>query len=182
VGLVRQAFAGLRSPGRLEVLRRSPTVIADAAHNPSGMAATVAAVNEAFSFSRLVGVLAVSADKDVAGILDELEPVLSDLVVTHNSSDRSMPVAELAELAGDVFGLDRVHEAARMDDAIEIAVELADETPDSDLPGGGGVLITGSVITAGDARQLLLPDGPTTDLPAADGGTGRHSFTAADLS
>jgi dihydrofolate synthase / folylpolyglutamate synthase len=139
-------------------------------------------VNEAFSFSRLVGVLAVSADKDVAGILDELEPVLSDLVVTHNSSDRSMPVAELAELAGDVFGLDRVHEAARMDDAIEIAVELADETPDPDLPGGGGVLITGSVITAGDARQLLLPDGPTTDLPAADGGTGRHSFTAADLS
>ena len=84
--------------------------------------------------------------------------------------------------AGDVFGLDRVHAAARMDDAIEIAVALADETPDPDLPGGGGVLITGSVITAGEARQLLLPDSPTTDLPAADGGTGRHPFTAADLS
>jgi len=182
VDLVRQAFAGLRSPGRMEVLRRSPTVIADAAHNPSGMAATVAAVSEAFSFSRLVGVLAVSADKDVAGILDELEPVLSDVVVTHNSSDRSMPVDELAELAGDVFGLDRVHAAARMDDAIEIAVGLADETPDPDLPGGGGVLITGSVITVGDARQLLQPDSPTTDLPAADGGSGRHHFTAADLS
>jgi len=182
VDLVRQAFAGLRSPGRLEVLRRSPTVIADAAHNPSGMAATLAAVTEAFSFSRLVGVLAVSADKDVAGLLDELEPVLSDVVVTRNSSDRSMPVDELAELAGDVFGLDRVHEAARMDDAIEMAVGLADETPDPDLPGGGGVLITGSVITVGDARQLLLPDSPTTDLPAADGGTGRHPFTAADLS
>lgn len=182
VDLVRQAFAGLRSPGRLEVLRRSPTVIADAAHNPAGMAATMAAVTEAFSFSRLVGVLAVSADKDVAGILDELEPVLSDLVVTRNSADRSMPADELAELAGDVFGLDRVHLAARMDDAIEAAVTLADETPDPDLPGGGAVLITGSVITAGDARQLLLPDAPTTDLPAADGGTGRHSFTAADLS
>jgi dihydrofolate synthase / folylpolyglutamate synthase len=180
--LVRQAFAGLRSPGRLEVLRRSPAVIVDAAHNPSGMAATVAAVAEAFDFSRLVGVLAVSADKDVAGILDELEPVLSDVVVTRNSTDRSMPVDELAELAGDVFGLDRVHEAARMDDAIDIAVTLADETPDQELPGGGGVLITGSVVTAGDARQLLVPGSPTTDLPAADGGTGRHPFTAADLS
>ena len=73
--LVRQAFAGLRSPGRLEVLRRSPTVIVDAAHNPAGMAASAAAVTEAFSFSRLAGVLAVSADKDVTGILDELEPV-----------------------------------------------------------------------------------------------------------
>ena len=160
VDLVRQALAGLRSPGRLEVLRRSPAVIADAAHNPSGMAATVAAVTEAFSLSRLVGVLAVSADKDVTGILDELEPALSDVVVTHNSSDRSMPAEELGELAGDVFGLDRVHVAARMDDAIEMAVELADDTPDRDLPGGGGVLITGSVITVGDARQLCSRTAP----------------------
>jgi dihydrofolate synthase/folylpolyglutamate synthase len=108
--------------------------------------------------------------------------VLSDVVVTRNSSDRSMPTEELADLAGDVFGLDRVHVAERMDDAIEIAVGLADETPDPDLPGGGGVLITGSVITVGDARLLLMPDEPTTDLPVADGGTGRHPFTAADLS
>ena len=181
-GLVRQAFAGLRSPGRLEVLRRSPTVIADAAHNPAGMAASVAAVTEAFSFSRIVGVLAVSADKDVAGILDELEPVLSDLVVTRNSSDRSMPAAELAELARGAFGADRVQVAARMDDAIEMAVTLADETPDPGLPGGGGVLITGSVVTAGDARQLLRPDAGTGDAPRPDAGTARHSFTAADLS
>jgi dihydrofolate synthase/folylpolyglutamate synthase len=180
--LVRRAFAGLRSPGRLEVLRRSPTVIADAAHNPAGMAATAAAVTEGFSFSRLVGVLAVSADKDVAGILDELEPVLSDLVVTRNSSDRSMPAEELAELARDVFGADRVQVAARMDDAIEMAVGLADETPDADLPGGGGVLVTGSVITAGDARQLLRPEAGTSDAPAPGPAVGRHSFTAADLS
>jgi dihydrofolate synthase/folylpolyglutamate synthase len=180
--LVRRAFAGLRSPGRLEVLRRSPTVIVDAAHNPAGMAATAAAVTEGFSFSRLVGVLAVSADKDVAGILDELEPVLSDLVVTRNSSDRSMPAEELAELARDVFEADRVQVAARMDDAIELAVGLADETPDTDLPGGGGVLVTGSVITAGDARQLLRPEAGTGDAPAPGPAAGRHSFTAADLS
>jgi dihydrofolate synthase/folylpolyglutamate synthase len=180
--LVRQAFAGLRSPGRLEVLRRSPTVIVDAAHNPAGMAASVAAVTESFSFSRLVGVLAVSADKDVAGMLDELEPVLSDLVVTRNSSDRSMPAGELAELARDVLGPDRVQVAARMDDAIEMAVTLADEAPETDLPGGGGVLITGSVITAGDARLLLVPGAGTGDAPGGQDGPGRHPFTAADLS
>ena len=180
--LVRQAFAGLRSPGRLEVLRRSPTVIVDAAHNPAGMAASAAAVTEAFSFTRLVGVLAVSADKDVTGILDELEPVLDDLVVTRNSSDRSMPPDELAGLAVDVFGADRVQVAERMDDAIEMAVTLADEAPETALPGGGGVLITGSVITAGDARQLLRPGAGTGDAPRPDTGPGRHSFTAADLS
>ena len=81
-----------------------------------------------------------------------------------------------------MFGLDRVHVAARMDDAIEMAVSWPTTPRIRDLPGGGGVLITGSVITVGDARQLLLPDSPTTDLPAADGGTGRHPFTAADLS
>ncbi len=180
--LVRQAFAGLRSPGRLEVLRRSPTVIVDAAHNLAGMAASAAAVTEAFSFTRLVGVLAVSADKDVTGILDELEPVLDDLVVTRNSSDRSMPPDELAGLAIDVFGADRVQVAERMDDAIELAVTLADEAPETALPGGGGVLITGSVITAGDARQLLRPGAGTGDAPKPDTGPGRHSFTAADLS
>jgi folylpolyglutamate synthase/dihydrofolate synthase len=178
--LVRQAFAGLRSPGRLEVLRRSPTVIADAAHNPAGMAASLDALTESFDFSRLVAVLAVSADKDVAGILDVMEPVISDLVVTRNSSDRSMPPEDLAELARDIFGPDRVTEAARMDDAIEIAVTLADQVPDPDVPGGGGVLITGSVITAGDARVLLRPDAGTGD--AAGGEPGRHPFTAADLS
>ena len=180
--LVRQAFAGLRSPGRLEVLRRSPTVLVDAAHNPAGMAASAAAVTEAFSFTRLVGVLAVSADKDVTGILDELEPVLDDLVVTRNSSDRSMPPDELAGLAVDVFGPDRVQVAERMDDAIELAVNLADEAPETALPGGGGVLITGSVITAGDARQLLRPGAGTGDAPKPRTGPGRHSFTAADLS
>ena len=180
--LVRQAFAGLRSPGRLEVLRRSPTVIVDAAHNPAGMAASAAAVTEAFSFTRLVGVLAVSADKDVTGILDELEPVLDDLVVTRNSSDRSMPPDELAGLAVDVFGPDRVQVAERMDDAIELAVTLADDAPETALPGGGGVLITGSVITAGDARQLLRPGAGTGDAPKPGTGPGRHSFTAADLS
>jgi folylpolyglutamate synthase/dihydrofolate synthase len=182
VELVRQAFAGLRSPGRLEVLRRSPTVIVDAAHNPAGMAASMAALTEAFSFSRIVGVLAVSADKDVAGILDEMEPVLSDLIVTRNSTDRSMPVAELAELAQDIFGADRVQSAERMDDAIEMAVTLADDVPDPDVPGGGGVFITGSVVTAGDARLLLRPDAGTGDAPKPDAGTARHPFTAADLS
>ncbi len=75
--LVRSAFAQMSSPGRLEVVRRSPVVIVDAAHNPAGMAATVAALTEAFTLSELIAILAVSEDKDVPGILDELEPVVS---------------------------------------------------------------------------------------------------------
>jgi dihydrofolate synthase/folylpolyglutamate synthase len=155
--LVRDAFRQMSSPGRMEVVRRSPTVIVDAAHNPAGMAASLDALTEAFSFTGLIGILAVSEDKDVPAILDQLEPVVTELVVTANSSSRSMAPAKLLELAGPVFGPDRVRAADRLDDAIEIAVGLADEgvTDSEGGLGSTGVLITGSVITAGDARVLL---------------------------
>ncbi len=155
--IVRRAVATMSSPGRLEIVRRSPVVIVDAAHNPAGMAASVAALTEAFSFTELIAILAVSEDKDVAGILDELEPIANHLVVTTNSSPRSMPAAALGELAVAAFGPDRVTVAARLDDAIETGVSLADDADAtaSGGPGNAGVLITGSVITAGDARALL---------------------------
>ncbi len=180
--LVREALAKVSSPGRLEVVRRSPTIIIDAAHNPAGMAATVAAIEEAFSFTHLSGVFAASGDKDVPGILAELEPLLDEIVVTRNSSDRSMDPGEVEQLAAEIFGEDRVQSAARLDDAIDVAAALADEAAIEGRPGSSGVLITGSVITAGDARRLLGPAGgmpaaePTASQPA------RHSFTAAELS
>jgi len=180
--LVREAFAMVSSPGRLEVVRRSPTIILDAAHNPAGMAATAAAIEEAFSFTHLTGVFAASRDKDVPGMLSELEPLLDEIVVTHNSSDRSLDPAEAAEIAAEIFGEDRVRSADRIEDAIDDAVALADEAAEGGRPGGAGVLITGSVITAGDARKLLGPEGgqpqpePTASQPA------RHSFTAGELS
>jgi folylpolyglutamate synthase/dihydropteroate synthase len=160
VELVRSAFAKMSSPGRLEVVRRSPVVIIDAAHNPAGMAATVAALSEAFTFTELVAILAVSEDKDVPGILDELEPVASELVVTGNSSPRSADPGKLAEMAAAVFGPDRVRAVPRLDDAIEIGVALADEADAREaagggLPGNAVVLVAGSVVTAGDARLLL---------------------------
>jgi folylpolyglutamate synthase/dihydrofolate synthase len=180
--LVRAGFAKVSSPGRLEVLRRSPTVIADAAHNPAGMAVTMEAITESFDFTRVIGVVAVNADKDVDGLLAELEPVLSDIVVTANSSPRSMSAADLAEVARDVFGEDRVLVRDRLDDAIEAAVGLADESVGEELPGAAAVLVTGSVVVAGDARRLLVPDSPPDAEPPAPDTPARHSFTVGDLS
>jgi dihydrofolate synthase/folylpolyglutamate synthase len=159
--LVRQAFAMMSSPGRLEVVRRSPVIVLDAAHNPAGMAATVAGLEEAFGFASLITILAVSEDKDVPGILDQLEPVTAQLIVTSNSSARALETGKLAELAVAVFGPDRVRQAARLDEAVETAVGLADEVSAAelaehgDVAGSTGVLITGSVVTVGDARALL---------------------------
>jgi len=157
--IVREGFASVRSPGRLEVVRRSPLVIVDAAHNPAGMAAALEALTEAFTFAAVIGVLAVSEDKDVPGLLDQLEPVVAELVVTRNSSDRSMDPEKLAELAAAVFGPERVHTVRRLDEALDVAVTLADEASGEEGLTRTGVLVTGSVVTAGDARVLLAGHG-----------------------
>ncbi|MEU4400836.1 folylpolyglutamate synthase/dihydrofolate synthase family protein [Micromonospora orduensis] len=154
VEAVREGFASASSPGRLERVRSAPTVLLDGAHNPHGMAATVSALQEEFAFSKLVAVVGVLADKDASSLLELLEPVIDVVVVTRNSSPRAMPTAELAALAGEIFGQERVESADEMPDAIELAVALAEE----DVPGelsGVGVLVTGSVVTVADARRLL---------------------------
>jgi dihydrofolate synthase / folylpolyglutamate synthase len=154
VSAVREGFAAATSPGRLERVRTAPTILLDGAHNPQGMAATVAALQEEFAFSRLVAVFAVLADKDAAALLDLLEPAVDAVVVTSNSSSRAMPVDQLTTLAIDVFGEERVTAAATMPDAIEAAVALAESDVQGELS-GVGVLVTGSVVTVADARRLL---------------------------
>src|SRR4051794_5754291 len=106
--LVRDALATVTSPGRLEVIRRSPTIVLDAAHNPHGAEATAAALDDSFSFSPLVGVVGVMGDKDAEGVLAAFEPHLEHLVVTQSSSDRSMRATRLAEVAVPIYGEDRV--------------------------------------------------------------------------
>ncbi|MEE1749657.1 MULTISPECIES: bifunctional tetrahydrofolate synthase/dihydrofolate synthase [unclassified Streptomyces] len=152
VDTVRRAFASVISPGRLEVVRSSPTVVLDAAHNPAGARATADGISEAFGFSRLIGVVGTSSDKDVKGLLEAFEPIFAEVVVTENSTPRAMDVDELAALAVEVFGEDRVQVEPRLDDALEAAITLAEE---EDEYAGAGVLVTGSVITVGEARLLL---------------------------
>ncbi|KAA0932240.1 MULTISPECIES: bifunctional tetrahydrofolate synthase/dihydrofolate synthase [Streptomyces] len=149
---VRKAFASVASPGRLEIVRRSPTVVLDAAHNPAGARATAEAVQEVFDFSRLIGVVGASGDKNVRGLLEAFEPIFTEVVVTQNSSHRAMDADELAAIAVEVFGDDRVQVEPRLDDALEAAITLAEEEGEY---AGGGVLVTGSVITVGEARMLL---------------------------
>jgi dihydrofolate synthase/folylpolyglutamate synthase len=150
--LLRAGFASVTSPGRLEVVRSSPTVIVDAAHNPHGMVATVEALADAFAFTHLVAVVACLADKDVRTMLEVLEPAVASVVVTENGSPRAMPVDVLRDLAEEVFGEDRVRVEDRLDDALDTAVALVDAEAEY---GGVGVLVTGSVVTAGEARTLL---------------------------
>jgi dihydrofolate synthase/folylpolyglutamate synthase len=157
IDAVRAGFAAATSPGRLERMRSTPTVFVDAAHNPAGAAALAQTLAEEFDFRFLVGVVSVLADKDVAGILAPLEPVLDQIVVTHNGSPRALDVESLALAAQQWFGPERVITADNLRDAIDTATALVDDAG-ADAFSGTGIVITGSVVTAGAARTLFGRD------------------------
>nr|WP_281352388.1 Mur ligase family protein [Phytoactinopolyspora alkaliphila] len=149
---VRAAFARVTSPGRLEVLRRGPVVLADAAHNPAGAAALAAALSEEFAATPMVAVVAMLAEKDVEGILAALEPVVEAVVLTVNSSPRVLAPEDVAPVAVDIFGEDRVHQATPLPEAIDLALAIGERQSST---GAYGAVITGSVVTAGDARNVF---------------------------
>jgi dihydrofolate synthase/folylpolyglutamate synthase len=151
--LVRAAFAQVTSPGRLEIVRTGPTIVLDAAHNPHGAEAVAAALEDSFTLDPLIGVIGVMGDKDAEGLLAAFEPHLEHVVVTQNSTERALPAAELAEVAVEVFGEDRVTVEPRLADAIDVAAGLAEVGGRASI-GSGGVLVTGSVVTVGEARAM----------------------------
>jgi dihydrofolate synthase/folylpolyglutamate synthase len=152
IDAVRAGFANVTSPGRCEVIHRDPTIILDAAHNPHGAKAIAETMQSEFTFDEVTGIVALMADKDALGILQALEPVMNLVIVTTNSSERSMNVADLSKLATQVFGADRVFEEETLEGAIDRAVKdsvrpLSDESL--------AILITGSVVTVGEARTAV---------------------------
>ena len=152
--LVSGAFASVTSPGRFEILHRDPTVIVDAAHNPHGAKALAKTISNEFDFQSIFGVVAILGDKDVLGILRELEPVVSRIVVTENTSERALPKEELFKIAQSVFGIDRTFMEADLQSAITYSMEqatLLNQVSD----GSNAVLITGSVVTVGEAKRIV---------------------------
>ena len=150
IDVIRAGLAGATSPGRLEVVRRSPTILVDAAHNPAGALALRMALEDSFNFARIVGVIAILEDKDASTMLEILEPVLNDVVITRTTSPRAINPQRLGQLAIEIFGEGRVTVVDNLPDALDKAAEMADE---GGL--GGGVLATGSITTAAEVRMLL---------------------------
>ena len=152
--LVQDAFSKVSSPGRCEIVYKDPTVIIDAAHNPHGVSAIANTLNTEFDFELVVGVVAVLADKDVAGILENLSTTLDYLVITENGSARAMNKDELAKIASQYFKAEQVEIIGDMNTAITYAIEkvaLFNQVND----GVAAVVITGSVATAGMARSII---------------------------
>jgi len=152
IDAVRSGFASVVSPGRCEVVHRDPTIILDAAHNPHGAKALAETLRSEFNFDEIIAVVGVLGDKDAEGIFKELEPIVDHVIVTQSSSERAMASSEVEKIASSIFGVDRVFEVQDLFQAIDKAISdsvrpLSEATV--------GIVITGSVVTVGQARTYL---------------------------
>ena len=150
--LVREGFANVISPGRLEILRTRPTIMVDAAHNPHSAKSLATALETSFTFVGVIAVVGMLHSKDAVGFLEALSPVVSQVVITEPISPRALPAVELARLASEVLGGERVTIGGDLASALEEAIGLADSSGEY---GGVGVIVTGSVVLVGETIRLL---------------------------
>lgn len=151
----RRALASARLPGRLEPV--APGVVLDGAHNPHGAAALARAMEDLPAPRVLV--LAVSRDKDVAGIVAPLAARAQAVVVTAYAQERALPAAELAAIVRAAAPSVPCSEAPGVARALEQARARADA--------GGTVVVAGSLFLAGEARQALCGE-PGDPVPLSD--------------
>lgn len=151
--VLEHALMVASSPGRLEVVRNSPTVVVDGGHNPSGVEAAAGAMKETFH-GPIVGVFAAMADKEVEQMLGVLEPVLDAIVVTNLSNPRALPIEDAREIAEDVFGEERVREEYDLLEAVDMAASLAESLNKEEMT-APAVLTIGSIELASRVRELF---------------------------
>jgi dihydrofolate synthase / folylpolyglutamate synthase len=143
--VTRPAVDALRIPGRLEVITRAPLIVLDGAHNPAGADALARTLAEAFTWSRMHVVLAVSSNKDIDGVIAALAPIADLWYPARNESVRSFPPEHVAERIAAADG--RVADLGTVEEALAAARDAAAR---DDL-----ILVTGSLYTVADARRAL---------------------------
>lgn len=150
---VRLGLLKAQWPGRLQRVGSRPTILLDGAHNPAALRALRGAIQKGFSYRRLLLVLGVMKDKDIAGCLGEIAPLADHILYTRPVYARAADPAVLKDAAapfgkpGEVIGT--------LGEALERAKGLADP---EDL-----ILVTGSLFTVGEALSLFDPTGQPPD-------------------
>ncbi|MBI5564196.1 MAG: hypothetical protein HY870_04835, partial [Chloroflexi bacterium] len=152
---IRSGLLNVIWPGRLEILNREPLLVVDGAHNGDSAQRLADALRDVFHHNQWTLIIGISADKDLAAILDALLPVAARVIVTRARSVRAADVETLSQRVAD-RGVEPTA-AVDVDNALEIA--LANQSP---------IIITGSLFTVADARVAWLKRSGAP-LPETDG-------------
>jgi dihydrofolate synthase/folylpolyglutamate synthase len=145
---ITDGVAKATNPGRLEIIKHEPLVLLDGAHNPDGMQTLRTTLDEDFDYDKLILVLGILADKDIASMLSTIVPIADTIIVTKSHNSRACEPNELKEMIEKSSYKKKVVLKDWIPDAIKYAESIAKKT---DL-----ICITGSLFTVGDAREYLV--------------------------
>ena len=142
---IARGLARVRWPGRLEILRDKPLFLVDGAHNADSARRLREAIGEYLNFGRLILIAGASSDKDIAGMLGELAPVSSLVIVTRSRHPRALEPALILD------ELERQGVKGELEESVSSAAEraLAIAGPD-DL-----ICAMGSLFVAAEAREHI---------------------------
>ena len=140
-----RGLAQVQWPGRLEILRHEPLFLIDGAHNADSARRLRDAIEEYFTFDRLILIVGASSDKDIAGIVGELAPISSVAIVTRSRHPRALAPALLLE------ELERQGARGELAESVSSAVERSLEIARP----GDLICATGSLFVAAEAREYI---------------------------
>ncbi len=143
---VNEGLSSVSWPARLEILKKKPFIVLDGAHNPSGMHQLKKTITELFKYKRLLLVMAVSAKKDLKGMVSEIAAVTDIPIVTGLSEMKCISPDKIAR-EFKAYGKDAVVKTD-IPSAVEYALSLAGV---DDL-----ILVSGSLYGAAEARRLFI--------------------------
>jgi dihydrofolate synthase/folylpolyglutamate synthase len=140
---IQQGFAAVDWPGRFEVLRSDPPLVIDSAHNRDSALRLRQALETYFPRQRAVLIFGASEDKDIAGMLEELSPVVSQVIFTRSYHPRAVEPEKLLEMAAVYLLPAQV--APAVEGALDEALRLAGAE--------SLVVATGSLFVAAGVRH-----------------------------
>lgn len=144
---VSRGFDSAYLPARLEVLSRQPPVILDGGHNPEGTAALANAVRRYLLHKQVLAVMGMLADKDSLASVQNLTGVFSRVITVQPSSGRGLGARRLAEFWNRCGT--PAEPARNFTDALDRAFSVLE-------PGGGALVVCGSLYLAGDLRSSVV--------------------------
>ena len=144
---IRAGLEKVKWTGRLEIIQNNPTLILDGAHNPSGVKIVRQALEEIFSYHRLILVLAIFADKDYKKMIQILAPNADLIITTKAKSPRATPPQIIAKEAAQYIEKNKIIVTEDISQAINSALSNSKE---EDL-----ICITGSLYTVGEAKRYF---------------------------
>jgi dihydrofolate synthase/folylpolyglutamate synthase len=157
---LRRGVKAVHWPARIQTIGHDPTIIVDGAHNTDSIYRVLQTLRSTFSPHRLIIVLSMNRDKDLAGIVRILADVDS-VVLTRIRSPRTAHIEEMASLFTEYAPNVMVHRADTTEEAMGLALDFAER---SDL-----ICAIGSLYLAGEALRWGAAHGDQTAASEIEG-------------